>query len=134
MSLDFFQWSSGLIQVVVNSIALSAAALAAPSVEQWHSVVVVFRQCRTREKPSTLHYPPTELEPRQRPRPSLARGSVASRFPKWESFKVIALDKFHVNTPYFLRQLKSSNHHSSLSLPPFLLQQVNVSPYLRLAE
>jgi hypothetical protein len=63
---------------------------------------------------------------------------VASRsliqVPNWESLKVIALDKFHVNSNF-----SSGNHIREIPIPELLarrilLHKVNNSPYFRLVE
>jgi hypothetical protein len=70
----------------------------------------------------------------ERYRPSLGGRRFSAQVPNWESLKVIALDKFHVNS-----NLSSGNQFPQIVIrqpftPQILLHKVNISPYLRLVE
>jgi hypothetical protein len=137
MSLDFFQRSSGLTQVVRNVIACSAAALSALSVKRWHSSVVAQYDVVPWEKSIHLAFTFTHGSRYSSSAivPSLGSSlSLSTQVPNWESLKVIALDKFHVNS-----NLSSGNQSSEILIPQplvreILLHKVNNSPYLRLVE
>jgi len=117
MSLDIFQRSSGLIQVVGKSISSprllyrlrrrSAGillSLCSFSVEPW-------------EKPCITLSTDSEHAPVPFGIASLA-GYLASRVPNWESLKVIALDKNHVN-----QNLSSGNHAPKTIISQSLINQ-----------
>ena len=71
----------------------------------------------------------------ERYRPSLGGcGSFATQVPNWESLKVIALDKFHVNPNISSGNLASQNTLHQPLTRRILLHKVKLLPYLRLAE
>jgi hypothetical protein len=121
-------------QIVGNSITQSAGSIGL-SVERWHSSVV--SQCG-----STLGkiHPSAVLSPTasrcDRALSSIIGGSqlLRNQVPKWESLKVIALDKFHVNSNLSSGNLADQNPIYQSLTRQILLQKVKTSPYLRLVE
>jgi hypothetical protein len=136
MSLDIFQRSSGLTQVVRNVIAYTAEALSALSVKRWHSSVIA--QCGVVPWEKSIHLAaisPTAPESAERYHPSLGgRGSFSAQVPNWESLKVIALDKFHVNSNLSSGNRTQQNTIYQPLANQILLHKVKLSPYLRLVE
>jgi hypothetical protein len=99
MSLDIFQRSSGLTKLLGSHRFLRKGSIG-PVAQALAFVCGYSVRCSYLGKihPSAS-LSPSAPEVVERYRPSLGgRGSLAIQVPNWESLKVIALDKFHVNS------------------------------------